>query len=209
MKILLKSEVGVNLEGFMKKNKDLLEQNELRTFYVISANLDKNAVYKIGIAGSVDGKTYPRLDWYLHQYEKNDSKNLCKGVKVHYIGTVAYNKNVLANKSQIHVLELRLKQQLKEKLKIVPGRGTERISSTKMPLKKLFEEIDKILPTINETEFVITKKTRVSTRTVDTVLDKYRKQTGAFKDSVDAPITQTTPSTNQRPSGFTRSMTKK
>ena len=90
MKILLKSEQGINLEGFMKKNKDILEQNELRTFYVISANLDKNAVYKIGIAGSADGKSYPRLDSYLHQYGKHDSKNSCKGVKVHYIGTVAY-----------------------------------------------------------------------------------------------------------------------
>ena len=193
MKILLKSEEGINLESFLKKNKDILELTELRVFYIVSANLDKRLVYKIGIAGFSEGKSYPRLDSYLHQYGKNDKSNSCRGVKVHYIGTVAYNKNVYANKSQVHVLELRLKQQLKEKLKIVPGRGSERVSSTKMPLKKLFEEIDKILPTINETEFVITKKTRVSTRTVDKVLDKYRKQTGAFKDSVNAPITQTTP----------------
>jgi len=89
-------------------------------------------------------------------------------------------------------------------LKLAPGRGSERVSSTKMPLKKIFEEIDEILPTITETEFVITKNTRISTRTVDTILDKYRKQTGAFKDSVNAPTTQTT-----KPSGSTRSKTKK
>ena len=204
MKILLKSEVGVNLEGFMKKNRDLLEQNELRVFYIVSANLDKNVVYKIGIAGSSEGKSYARLESYLHQYGKQDKSNSCRGAKVHFIGTVAYNKNVYANKSQVHVLELRLKQNLKKDLKLAPGRGSERVSSTKMPLKKIFEEIDKIIPTINETEFVITKNTRISTRTVDTILDKYRKQTGAFKDSVNAPTTQTT-----KPSGFTRSKTKK
>ena len=61
MKILLKSEEGINLESFLKKNKELLEQTELRVFYIISANLDQKLVYKIGIAGSSEGKSYPRL----------------------------------------------------------------------------------------------------------------------------------------------------
>jgi len=142
------------------------------------------------------------LESYIHQYGKQDKSNSCRGAKVHFIGTVHYNKNVYANKSQVHVLELRLKQKLKKDLKLAPGRGSERVSSTKMPLKKIFQEIDEILPTITETEFVITKNTRESTRTVDTILDKYRKQTGAFKDSPNAPTTQTT-----KPSGFTRSKT--
>ena len=162
MKILLKSEVGVNLEGFMKKNKDVLEQNELRVFYIVSANLDKNRVYKIGIAGSSEGNSYPRLDSYLHQYGKHDKSNLCRGVKVHYIGTVSYNKNVYANKSQVHVLELRLKQKLKKEFKLAPGRGSERVNSTKYPITKIFQEIDNLLPTINETEFVITKNTQTT-----------------------------------------------
>ena len=204
MKILLQSEQGINLETFLKTNKELLEQNELRVFYIVSANLDKNVVYKIGIAGSSEGKSYARLESYIHQYGKSDKSNPCKGAKIHYLGTVHYNKNVYSNKSQVHVLELRLKQKFKKEFKLAPGRGSERVSSTKMPLKKIFEEIDEILPTITETEFVITKNTRINTRTVDNVLDKYRKQTGAFKDSPNAPTTQTT-----KPSGSTRSKTKK
>ena len=94
---------------------------------------------------------------------------------------------------------------MKERLQIAPGRGAERVSSVKMPIAKIIEEIKDILPTIKEHEFVVTRNTRPSTRTVDKELDKYRKQTGVYKDSPNAP---TTGSTNEKPSNFTRSKQK-
>ena len=111
MRELIRSEVGIKLEDFLLQYDSKLKHT--RALYVLSPNMEKNKVYKFGIAGTNTGNAYQRLNDYLIMYGKNDKDNTCKGVKIHYCGITEYNRLVLPEKSKVFQLELKLKQQLK------------------------------------------------------------------------------------------------
>ena len=125
MKVLIHSEKGIRLEDFMNKHETDLKHK--RALYVISANMEKKSVYKIGIAGTTQADPIRRFESYIIAYGKHDNTNSCRGVLIHFCGVTEYNRMVLANKSQVAQVELKLKQDLKTTGSLALGRGTERV----------------------------------------------------------------------------------
>ena len=109
--------------------------NHSRALYVISANMEKKSVYKIGIAGTTQAKPIRRFESYIIAYGKYDNTNSCRGVLIHFCGVTEYNRRVLANKSQVAQVELKLKQDLKTTGSLALGRGTERVLTTKKSMR--------------------------------------------------------------------------
>jgi len=95
---------------------------------------------------------------------------------IHYCGITEYNRLVLAEKSQVFQLELKLKQPLNATESIAVGRGSERVLSTKVPIKSILKKIKELLSTTKETPIEITRVAREKTK-------KYRDDTRAFIDS--------------------------
>lgn len=193
MKVLIKSAEGMRLENFMKKHAASL--NHSRALYVISANMEKKSVYKIGIAGTTQAKPIRRFESYIIAYGKYDNTNSCRGVLIHFCGVTEYNRRVLANKSQVAQVELKLKQDLKTTGSLALGRGTERVLTTKKSIKEIIETIEEITPNLKETPIEITRVARDKTK-------RYRTDDRAFIYS------KTWAEENQLISSRTRSKTK-
>ena len=191
MKLLITSEQGIKLEDFLQINGSKLRHS--RALYVVAPKMEKNKVYKFGIAGTNTGNAYSRLNEYVILYGENDKNNCCKGVMIHYCAITEYNRLVLAEKSQVSQIELKLKQQLKATESIAKGRGSERVLSTKVSIKSLLEKIKSLTTTIKETPVEITRVAKESTK-------KYRQDTKAFIDSKkpDLISSRTRSKTNQK-----------
>lgn len=174
MKVLINSEKGIRLEDFMKKH--AVDLKHSRALYVISANMEKKSVYKIGIAGTNQADPIRRFESYIIAYGKHDNTNSCRGVLIHFCGVTEYNRMVLANKSQVAQVELKLKQDLKTTGSLAAGRGTERVLSTKKSIKEILQKIKEITPSLKETPTQITRVARDTTKV-------YRDDTRAFIDS--------------------------
>ena len=67
---------------------------------------------------------------------------------------------VLANKSQVAQIELKLKQNLKTTGSLAAGRGTERVLTTKKSIKEIMETIKEITPNLKESPIEITRVAR-------------------------------------------------
>ena len=183
MKELIRSEVGIKLEDFLLQYGSKLKHT--RALYVVSPNMEKNKVYKFGIAGTNTGNAYGRLNEYVILYGENDKKNTCKGVKNHYCGITEYNRLVLPEKSKVFQLELKLKQDLKAEESIAKGRGSERVLSVKTPITSLLKKIGTLTKSIEEKPIEITRDARETTK-------KYRKDTQAFVDKKQTLISSRT-----------------
>lgn len=183
MKVLIKSTDGMRLEDFMKKHATSLKHS--RALYVISANMEKKSVYKIGIAGTIQADPIRRFESYIIAYGKHDNTNLCRGVLIHFCGVTEYNRMVLANKSQVAQVELKLKQDLKTTGSLAAGRGTERVLTTKKSIKEIIQTIEKITPSLKETPVQITRVARDTTKV-------YRDDTRAFINSKSNTISTRT-----------------
>jgi len=183
MKELIRSEVGIKLEDFLLQYGSKLKHT--RALYVVSPNMEKNKVYKFGIAGTNTGNAYGRLNEYVILYGENDKKNTCKGVKIHYCGITEYNRLVLPEKSKVFQLELKLKQDLKAEESIAKGRGSERVLSVKTPITFLLKKIGTLTKSIEEKPIEITRDAREPTK-------KYRKDTQAFVDKKQTLISSRT-----------------
>ena len=138
--------------------------------------MEKKSVYKIGIAGTTQANPIRRFESYIIAYGKHDNTNSCRGVLIHFCGVTEYNRMVLANKSQVAQIELKLKQNLKTTGSLAADRGTERVLTTKKSIKAIMETIKEITPNLKETPIEITRVARDKTK-------KYRDDTRAFIDS--------------------------
>ena len=174
MKEIIHSEKGIRLEDFLKMHAPKLRHS--RAFYVVAPNMEKKSIYKFGVAGTNTGNAYHRLNEYVILYGENDTKNSCRGVVIHYCAITEYNRLVLAEKSQVSQLELKLKQNLKANESIAKGRGSERVLSTKVSIKSILENIKGLTSVIREKPIEITRNARETTK-------KYREDTKAFIDS--------------------------
>ena len=152
-----KSKAGKHLETFLFENADDLRSQ--RYLYVLSMNLDNHhiknnkqkKIFKFGIGGmnyrNDDQNPYPsRLRGYVINYGLNNKDNHCQGVKIHYLFSVQYNKNIEPKKSKIHNMEKKIKQKteqfrirykFKEADEEKTLRGTERIETTFDNLMKI------------------------------------------------------------------------
>ncbi|UYE94494.1 hypothetical protein PGVV14_0016 [Preplasmiviricota sp. Gezel-14T] len=183
MKDLIHSAEGIRLEDFLKTHGSKLKHT--RALYVVAPNMEKNKVYKFGIAGTNTGNAYQRLNEYVILYGENDKKNTCKGVLIHYCGTTEYNRLVLPEKSKVFQLELKLKQDLKATEGIAKGRGSERVLSVKTPITSLLKTISKLTRSIEERPIEITRVAKESTK-------KYRTDTKAFVEKKTEQISSRT-----------------
>ena len=174
MKELINSVKGIRLEDFLQMHAPKLRHS--RAFYVVAPNMEKKSIYKIGVAGVNTGNSFHRLNEYVILYGKHDTTNSCRGVVIHYCGITEYNRLVLAEKSQVFQLELKLKQPLNATESIAVGRGSERVLSTKVPIKSILKKTKELLSTTKETPIEITRVAREKTK-------KYRDDTRAFIDS--------------------------
>jgi len=172
MKSIVLPEGGMDLDKALKIYKEKLKHK--RVFYVIQANLDKEAVTKFGIAGMTSGNPYSRLNEYVLMYGKYDKDNDCLGVKIFFLGYTEYNRLVEVPNSKVFKLELKLKRDefLKTTTEHV-GRGLERTSRSPKEVIKLLNQYEK---NIEDVETVITRAAREKTKA-------YRDDRKAFIDS--------------------------
>ena len=96
----------------------------VRAFYILEPLLKKGATIKFGVAGMDNGNAYDRFKSYMITYGNKSKKNECKGVIVHYVGIVTYNRLVEKTKTEVWKLEF-----LKTEYRTVtdPERGEERV----------------------------------------------------------------------------------
>jgi hypothetical protein len=127
---------GMELATFLDKYGSQLRHT--RVLYVVEPNLEKGKVVKFGIAGENTGNAYARLNEYVINYGKSDSKNKCKGVKIWYCGVTEYSRDVTPTQSQVHKIELRLKKD--ERIKKNIARGTERVKMTPQQIISIIQE---------------------------------------------------------------------
>ncbi len=146
MPVLYENKKGMKLETFLQKHKKILEFK--RYFYVLSMNLDnhhiKNTddkkIYKFGIGGinyrNEDINPYPnRLKSYIINFGIHNKKNLCQGVKIHFLFFTEHNRLVETKLTKVHKIETKLKRATKDLRLTYPGsfrisRGTERVFTT-------------------------------------------------------------------------------
>lgn len=177
----------MKLEDALAKFGSLLRHT--RAFYVLQANLEQGEVFKFGVAGISTGNAYNRINEYRINYGEFDSKNGCKGVMLYYLGITEYNRLVLAEKSQVFQIELKLKQKYNSTTEEraggatnrgegfrAEGRGSERLKTSKVSIESFINEVKKLNREVEETQEEITKVTRDSSQ-------KYRTDTRSYIDS--------------------------
>jgi hypothetical protein len=103
----------------------------VRAFYIVEALLEKGASIKFGVAGMDSGNAYDRFRSYMITYGNRSKENECKGVIVHYVGIVTYNRLVEKTNTEVWKLERFLKSEYKTVTD--PERGEERVPKTHMP----------------------------------------------------------------------------
>jgi len=101
------------------------ELRGVRAFYIVEPLLEKGQSIKFGIAGVDSGNAYERFKSYMITYGNRSKENECKGVLVHYVGTVKYNRLVEKTNTEVWKLE----RFFKSKYRTVtdPERGEERV----------------------------------------------------------------------------------
>lgn len=97
-----------------------------RAFYVVEANLERGKTIKYGIAGVEKGNAYGRMREYQLLYGTETKKNDCLGVKVHYLGTTAYNSQVEPKKTEVAKVEASIKKQVKSRTMSSEATGLNR-----------------------------------------------------------------------------------
>lgn len=105
MKTLLKN--TVDLGEFLSRYGSLLRG--VRAFYIVEPLLEKGQSIKFGVAGMDNGNAYERFRSYMITYGNRSKQNECKGVLVHYVGIVSYNRLVEKTNTEVWKLERFLK----------------------------------------------------------------------------------------------------
>lgn len=121
MKTLIKQ--TIDLSEFLSKYGSQLRG--VRAFYIVEPLLERGASIKFGVAGMDNGNAYERFKSYEITYGKRSRDNDCKGVLVHYVGIVTYNRLVEKTKTEVWKLERFLKSEYKANTD--RERGEERV----------------------------------------------------------------------------------
>ena len=192
----------MKLEDALAKFGSLLKHT--RAFYVLMPSLEQGEVFKFGVAGISTGNAYNRINEYRINYGEFDSKNGCKGVMLYYLGITEYNRLVLAERSQVFQIELKLKQKYKSTTEEraggatnrgtgfrAEGRGSERLKTSKVSIESFITEVKKLNREVEETPEEITRDARDTTQ-------RYRTDTRSYIDS-KTQAEQVTKETPTRP----------
>ena len=116
----------MNLNDFLSKYGSQLRG--VRAFYIVEPLLEKGMSIKFGVAGMDNGNAYERFKSYMITYGNRTKDNECKGVLVHYVGIVTYNRLVEKTNTEVWKLERFLK--VTYKTVTDPERGEERVPKT-------------------------------------------------------------------------------
>jgi len=127
--LLARKKGGMDLGTFLLEYEK--ELRGMRCLYVLQANLETELI-KFGIANNA----YNRLKNYEIQYGTNENINDCQGVWLYFLGVVKYNDAVPIEKSQVGLIETKLKRHFRSVTE--KKRGTERINA---PLKEILKFI--------------------------------------------------------------------
>ena len=177
-----------------------------RAFYVLQPNLEQGEVFKFGVAGISTGNAYNRVNEYRINYGEFDAKNQCKGVLIYYLGVTEYNRLVLAEKSQVFKIELKLKQDYKSTTEEraegpsnrgtgfrAEGRGAERLKTSAISIQDFLKRVKELNreEELEDEEKVIDKVTRDSSQ-------RFRTDTKSYIDSKTTAERIQKPQTRQR-----------
>ena len=125
------------------------ELRGVRAFYIVEPLLEKGASIKFGVAGMDNGNAYERFKSYMITYGNKSKENECKGVLVHYVGVVKYNRLVEKTNSEVWKLERFLKGEYRTVTD--PERGEERVPKKHLPnimryiRSKRFTDVETVL----------------------------------------------------------------
>jgi hypothetical protein len=125
------------------------ELRGVRAFYIVEPLLEKGASIKFGVAGMDSGNAYERFRSYAILYGGKSKDNECKGVLVHYVGIVKYNRLVEKTNAEVWKLERFLKSEYKTVTD--PDRGEERVPKKHLPTimryirSKKFSDVETVL----------------------------------------------------------------
>ena len=145
MKTLIKQ--TMDLGEFLSKYG--AELRGVRAFYIVEPLLEKGASIKFGVAGMDNGNAYERFRSYSILYGGRSKDNECKGVLVHYVAIVKYNRLVEKTKTEVWKLERFLKREYKTVTD--PERGEERVPKNHLPdilryvRSKRFSDVETVL----------------------------------------------------------------
>jgi hypothetical protein len=127
MKTLIKQTMDLG-EFLRRYGRDL---RGVRAFYIVEPLLEKGASIKFGVAGMDSGNAYERFKSYMITYGNRSKENECKGVLVHYVGIVKYNRLVVKTNTEVWKLERFLKIEYSGVTD--PERGEERVPKKHLP----------------------------------------------------------------------------
>ena len=154
-KILYQSKRGIELKTFLNNEDNLTELKNTRMFYVVTAKIDKNKVFKIGISERGASASKARLFEYLYMYGSPDPKYEGRGVKVHLIIYNKFNPNVEYSYSAVRKIETAMKRHFKDKAE----RGQERIGKG-VTIDEIFAYLAE-LNIIDDTEILVKESPRL------------------------------------------------
>lgn len=166
MKVLVNS--PVDLSEWISRNSEKLRGK--RSFYVVEPRMEQGDSIKFGIAGLSSGNSYHRLSEYRILYgETSSNSNSCKGVILHWLGTVDYNRLVQPEKTVVFLMEKKMKQKFRSYTEA--GRGTERIPKS---------ALGELLSELNSNDWPVEQETVLRT-TNRKSSQKYHYDRAAFK----------------------------
>jgi len=120
------------LEDFLKSRAGQSVRRK-RGFYVLTFNIDRCTVVKIGIASR---DVYSRLQGYMNSFGKHSNLYPCRGVWIHFLLTTSLNKRVGDTNSAVSNLEKLILKEAKAR-EIVVERGKEYLVSSLSEIERV------------------------------------------------------------------------